>query len=134
MRLDCDNTRGTHDLDLIPIPIGLSPEKRTQMILEMKKIGLSPEQLNSAADFFIGRVKDWEKNILIVRQFSGGKIYRPNLTLFSFLKFSRGTPIDLDDIRAAERKWGRKEFDKTQFSQWANSEILAAAKNFGIFE
>ena len=133
VRIDIDPNRGTHDLDIVKIPLPDSLQTQIDLVTEMKKIGLSPEQVNSAVVYFLKQLPNWENETRLLKSFSNGRILRPTLTLFAMLKLSRGTPIDLEDLRKATQKWGIEEFDLNLFNQWATSEILQKAKSLGIF-
>ncbi len=52
-----------------------------------------------------------------------GKVYRPNLSFFVYLKLRRGTDVDLQDIRVA-RDHCPEGFDEQKFRRWA-SPVLA---------
>ncbi len=128
VRLDLDPGRGTHDLDIISIPEGNTPKILRALFTEMKSIGLSPEQVNSAASFFVSSVEGWQNQKVLILEIDRGRIFRPTLTLFAYLKLSRATPVDIADLKLAIKKWGLTEFSKEDFKNWATPEILQKAK------
>ncbi len=132
VRTDLDATRGTHDLDIVRVPQNDNTQDQTNLILEMKKVGLSPEQVNSAVLFFLKQFKGWETEVRELLKFKGGRILRPTLTLFAFLKLGRATPIDIEDLKKAISKWGKSEFNSLVFGRQANSELIERARKVGL--
>ena len=62
-----------------------------------------------------------------------GRVYRPNLTLFSYLKLQRGTDVDVEDIQKAAQKWGVDEFNLDKFKVWADKPLLDKAKRLKLY-
>jgi hypothetical protein len=125
VRLLFDAGRGTEDIDLARVAHPeLSPERAlTELYLFLRTLGLGPEIVNAAVEPFVHEVPDWRGELVTIRQGARGRIFRPTLTLFSYLKLRRGTPIDLEDIRAAVRYCGAAEFDAGKFARWADAEL-----------
>ena len=132
IRFDVDSTRGTYDLDIVPIPLEISVPQRTKFFQEMKDIGLSPDQVNSSVSFFLANIAGWENETILLKQKGAGRLYRPSLTLFAYMKLLRGTDIDIEDIRKAAQKWGAEEFDKEKFKAWADLSIQTKAQTLGL--
>lgn len=114
-------TRSTHDIDLLD----LAPEvdrvrRKTELLTAAKRFGLTPEQLNSAADFFVQRCDGWQGNLVLLEDFGGSRVFRPNLTLFMALKLNRGTEIDVEDARSAWSVYPQSEFNPELFARWSN--------------
>ena len=134
VRFDVDPTRGTHDLDIVQIPIRLDAISRTALVLEMKALGLSPEQVNSAVSFFLPEPGLWETHVVELASYPAGRLFRPTLTLFAYLKLQRATPIDVEDVVKARNKWGAAEFDAAAFGQWTkDAHMMEHAQRLGLF-
>ena len=89
-----DARRSTEDIDLIPV--GGGAERRHLLYLS-DDLGLPIEAVNSAADFFVERIKGWRDEIELLLTGAKGRIFRPTATLFLLLKARRLSPIDLTD-------------------------------------
>lgn len=126
VRLNFDASRGTEDIDLVRIshPALSDEATRTQLFRWLMSRNLGPEWVNTAVEPFVREVANWENEILIIRTGTAGKIYRPNLTLFTYLKLRRGTEIDLLDIKKAVPKCP-EGFDEKKFLKWANEVVEA---------
>ncbi len=120
VRLSFDASRSTEDVDLVRIRHGsLSDEAaRNALFKWLIGRGLGPEWVNSAVEPFVREIPGWERELALLRAGSAGRIYRPNLTLFVYLKLRRGTEIDLGDIRKAVPKCA-EGFDEARFLRWA---------------
>ena len=89
------------------------PAAQTEMFRAAIRLGLSPESVNSAADFFVKQVPEWR----------AGTVYRPDLTLFIALKLARATAVDLQDVTSAVIKFGAKDFDQKAFERMATPDV-----------
>lgn len=120
-----DSNRGTQDIDLVNIRHDHLAETplQTELFLLAKSLGLTPENLNSAVSFFVRQVPGWQSQIVEIAAGPKGKIYRPTLTLFVYLKLGRASEIDLADIRSAVKVCGRHEFDSELYDSWADVKL-----------
>ncbi len=93
-----DGRRTTEDVDLVPVR---GPKDARLALLGLAAdLGLPVEALNSAADFFVGRIKGWADEIEVLRRGKRGTVYRPSPTLFLLLKARRLSDADLGDCLA----------------------------------
>lgn len=128
---DVDSTRGTEDIDLVRID-AQSPAQKVELMQEMLKLGISVEQFNSSVDFYVNQIANWKEHKVLLSSGARGKIFRPSLSLFAILKLRRGTPLDLEDVKLAAKKWGREEFNKESFFSWASVKEIALAQSIGL--
>ena len=119
VRLEFDENRSTHDLDIAFLNHSeLSETAALQKLYEkILPFGLEPDHVNSAMRTFLDYVPSWRDEIVPIRFGSLGKMFRPTLTLFTYLKLNRGSEIDLLDIKAAFEKIG-SEFDSVKLDTW----------------
>jgi len=89
--------RVTEDVDLVGIE-GTGAERLALLGLAID-LNLPVEALNSAADFFVHRIPDWNQQIELFRQGARGRIFRPSPTLFLLLKLRRLSGQDLSDCQ-----------------------------------
>jgi hypothetical protein len=89
--------RVTTDIDFVP----LHSKKNNQNLLKTFEIaaelGLPVDTINSAALYFLEKVKDYEKELLVIRKWKTGRVLRPNLYLFFVLKLARFSENDFRD-------------------------------------
>lgn len=90
-----DSERLTEDVDLIGL--GGTPEERMALMDLAASLGISPEVVNSAADFFVRRIPGWRDEIEVLQTGPSCTIFRPSATLFLLLKIGRLTEKDLAD-------------------------------------
>ena len=64
--------------------------------------GFPPETINFAAEYYIKKQIDWEKEIILLKEERNSRIFRPTRRLFRLIKEQRGTETDLNDIRVFE--------------------------------
>ena len=123
VQLMFDSQRGTQDIDLINIRHARLSEipLQTELFLLAKSLGLTPENVNSAISFFVRQVPEWQTQIVLIREGKEGRVYRPTLTLFVYLKLGRGSEIDFQDIAAAVKSCGVAEFDEALLQSWCKS-------------
>ncbi len=125
--------RATEDIDLINMELEENLTRvRTQLFLEAKHLGLSPEQVNSAADFYLKQCPGWELHVLSLRKGPVGEVFRPDLTLFLALKLNRGTEVDVEDCKLAIAFCDAREFNQTLFDQWSNSRAKELLKKLPL--
>lgn len=92
-----DASRRTEDVDLIGL-LGTRDERLALMQFAVSQ-GHSVETVNSAADFFVRQIPDWEQHLVVLHQGPQATIYRPSATLFLLLKIGRLSEKDLGDCR-----------------------------------
>jgi hypothetical protein len=97
-----DGRRTTEDVDLVPVRG--SKDARLALFGLAADLGLPVEALNSAADFFVERIKGWTDEIEVLRRGKRGTVYRPSATLFLLLKARRLSEADLADCLALLEK------------------------------
>lgn len=88
--------RTTIDIDIAPIERN-NKNQNLDLMQIAEDIGLPIEAINQAGSFFLYKIPDWRKNILLVKKNKTCSIYRPNGTLFLQLKISRLSSTDLSD-------------------------------------
>ena len=124
VRLKFDSSRGTEDLDFVRInhPT-LSDEAAKDIFFRwLMNKNLGPEWVNSAVEPFVKEVPNWQKETVLIEKGSKGRIFRPNQTLFIYLKLKRGSEIDFNDILIAKKKCSEK-FDEKKFLSWADEKL-----------
>jgi hypothetical protein len=87
--------RTTEDIDLVGSE-GTNAERLRVMEVADEQ-GLPVEAVNSAADFYVRRIPDWSREVVLLRQGTSARIYRPTATMFLLLKIGRLGEQDLDD-------------------------------------
>jgi hypothetical protein len=91
------NVRVTVDIDVV----SLSSERRPSQSLALMKIaedlGLPVEAINSAAEYFLSKQTDFEKELVVLHAGKKARILRPNAFLYLRLKIERMTESDLID-------------------------------------
>ncbi len=138
IQLEVDSARATEDIDLVAINHSSLSEVAAQneLFKAAVRLGLSAENVISAASFFVQNIPNWKQNLIELRAGPAGKIFRPNLTLFILLKLGRASPVDLKDIALAVQKYGPAEFMMEVFKKNAEPKIVtlfeANRKNFGL--
>jgi hypothetical protein len=125
VRLIFDARRGTEDIDLARVahPVLSEESALNRLYVHVRSLGLGPEHVNPAFQAFLRQVPDWMGELVLLREGARGRIYRPSLTLFAYLKLLRGTPIDVEDVRSAVACLGPGEFMESRFRAWAAPEI-----------
>jgi len=89
--------RITIDIDIVPI--GESTNKETLELMEISQsLGMPPETVNLSAEFFLKKIRDWEKGLILFKKSDKCTIYRPGLELFETMKRGRGSEVDMQDI------------------------------------
>ena len=90
--------RTTEDIDLIGSD-GTNAERLRLMELADAE-GLPIEVVNTAADFHIRRIPDWNREVVELRRGPAATIYRPTATMYLVFKLHRLSEQDLDDCFA----------------------------------
>ena len=131
VRLKFDAQRGTEDMDLVGIthPALSDTAARNELYRWLIGRGLGPEWVNTAVEPFVREVPQWESETVEIQRGPKGRIVRPTLTLFVFLKLRRGTDVDLEDIRKAVVHCPEK-FDETKFLLWADARLQIKFRAF----
>lgn len=124
VRLSFDASRGTEDVDFARMSHPeLSPElSLTHFYRWLISRGLGPEWVNTAVEPFVHEVPSWKDETVLVRSGLKGKIFRPTLTLFAYLKLKRATAVDLEDIRKAIPHCP-EGFDEKKLLGWADENL-----------
>lgn len=124
VRLIFDADRGTEDVDLVRIRHSeLSDEAaKNQLFRWLIDRELGPEWVNSAVEPFVREVPGWESEVVLFRSGAKGRVLRPTITLFVYLKLRRGTEIDLLDIEKAISKCPEK-LDEARLLAWGNARV-----------
>jgi len=125
VRLQFDASRGTDDIDFVQISHpALNPTQcKNQLYQWLIQNGLGPEWVNDAVEPFLRSVPDWQSETREMQSGSKGRIFRPTLTLFIYLKLKRGTEIDLEDIRSAIPHCP-EGLDEKKFRKWADKNTI----------
>lgn len=89
--------RTTEDIDLIGSH-GTNAE-RLRLMEVADAEGLPVEVVNSAADFYIRRYPEWNREVVLLRE-GAARIFRPTATMFLLFKIGRLGEQDLDDCLA----------------------------------
>jgi hypothetical protein len=90
--------RTTEDIDMIGAS-GTNAE-RLKLMEVADAEGLPVEAVNSAADFYVRRVPNWNRDLVELRRGMAASIFRPSATVYLLLKLRRLAEQDLDDCRA----------------------------------
>lgn len=120
--LEFDPKREAHNIDLVAIQ-----PKEGVMALQRQidslahPLGFGSNAVRTLAEGYLLEVPDWDRHTVELRSFSMGRLLRPDLTLFVYLKLRRGTDRDLYDIRAAVLKIGAREFNVAALAAWAST-------------
>ena len=90
------SSRYTKDIDLA----GPSTSTQNDTLLLMKiaqSLGLPIEAINQAGAFFLYKIPEWEKEIILIHKGPSATIYRPSAMLYLLLKLERLSETDLED-------------------------------------
>lgn len=87
--------RTTEDIDLIG-STGTNAE-RLRLMEVADAEGLPVEAVNSAADFYVRRIPNWNRDVVVLKRGTTATIYRPTATNYLLLKLRRLGEDDLDD-------------------------------------
>ena len=88
--------RVTTDIDLVPLSDG-GNQPLLQSFSLAEKLKLPVGSINSAALYFLKKIKNFEKDLMVLSDWKGGRLLRPNLFLFVQLKVGRFTETDYQD-------------------------------------
>lgn len=93
--------RQTLDIDLAPVG-RVNNEITLKALAVAEKMGLPPETINFAAEYFLKKQKNWKSELILIKKAKTCSLYRPSKRLFRQLKEARGTETDLLDIKIFE--------------------------------
>lgn len=94
-------TRVTTDIDLVPLSEVASNSKSTLALMDLAlSLELSVEAVNSAAGYFLSKIKDHKKDLVLLSEAKDWRLYRPNFSLYLRLKAARLSESDLMDVEA----------------------------------
>jgi hypothetical protein len=96
------SSRATMDIDIA----GPADATNSDMLALMEiaeSLGLPPEVINPIGAFFLRKIPDWEKHLVLIEKNSRARIFRPDGTLFLLLKLARMSEPDLEDSIAMVR-------------------------------
>ena len=88
--------RVTTDIDLVPI----SKKDNSGVLSSMElaqDLNLPVETINSAVLFFLEKIPNYREDLIELRKWKNGCLYRPNLYLFLKLKLNRLSESDFQD-------------------------------------
>lgn len=125
--------RVTVDIDMIPMQ-----DKGNDSLLSLMEladaIDLPVETINSAGLFFLKKIPNWQKRLVLHKESKKCRIYRPNFDLYLELKISRFSESDESDIIAYLRWHKEQDFDfnlekaqqilQLEIKKTKNSELL----------
>lgn len=109
-------TRSTTDIDFISRKRGDTSEA-LQLMEVAESVGLPIEAVNQAGAYFLRKVEDYEKHLVVLFKTETFCVFRPDLYLFLKLKISRLSDSDLSDCMAMI------EFCKSELSRADQAEI-----------
>lgn len=116
--------RSTVDIDLAS-KSGKGGSKQLELMEIADELGLPIEAINTAGEFFLRKIKDFEEHLIPLFSKKGFKIYRPDLELFIRLKIARLNESDLQDctefIRLAVEK--SEPFNASKIKAFIDKEI-----------
>ena len=90
------SARTTEDIDVAGPQTATQADILTLMEIS-QSLGLPIETINQAGAFFLHKIENWEKKLILVHKEGKASIYRPNLELFLRLKIARLSESDLED-------------------------------------
>src|SRR3989344_3724351 len=103
------SSRYTQDIDIAGP--SSSTQKDTLTLMEIAQtLGLPVEAINQAASFFLYKIPDWEKELVLIHKSPKASIFRPSATLYILLKLNRFSETDFKDcIKMIEYAKAHKE-------------------------
>ncbi len=87
--------RTTEDVDILPLVD--TGEERLALMQLAEELGLPVEAVNSAADFFVRRIRDYREHVVPLHRGARSTVFRPDATLMIELKLRRLSERDLAD-------------------------------------
>jgi hypothetical protein len=96
--------RVTVDIDMISLSPKNSNEKTLKLMEIAELIGLPVETINQSGEYYLHKIPDFKKELVLFAESKKCKIYRPNAYLFFYLKISRLTETDCSDCSSFVKK------------------------------
>ncbi|MBN1115308.1 MAG: hypothetical protein JXA66_08200 [Oligoflexia bacterium] len=90
------DTRSTVDIDIISLDENQINQNLKLMTIA-EKLGLPIETINQAGAFFLFKIKEFRKHLIVLHKTANATVYRPDLELFIKLKIGRLSDADLTD-------------------------------------
>ncbi len=112
------SSRPTQDIDIAGPP--QSTQKDTLTLMEIaQSLGLPIEAINQAASFFLYKIPNWEKELVLIHKSSKASIFRPSATLYILLKLNRFSETDFEDCMKmiAYAKTHQESIDKKRIQK-----------------
>lgn len=101
--------RHTQDIDIVGPPNSTQTDTFTLMEIA-QSLGLPIEAINQAASFFLYKIPNWEKELVLIHKNAKTSIFRPSATLYILLKLNRFSETDFEDcIKMTEYAITHKE-------------------------
>ena len=97
-----------------------STQKDTLTLMEIaQSLGLPIEAINQAASFFLYKIPNWEKELVLIHKSSKTYIFRPSATLYILLKLNRLSETDFEDCKnmIAYAKTHQEPIDKKRIQK-----------------
>lgn len=110
--------RVTTDIDLLPFGKKDSHSVILVLMRIAEELDLPIETVNQAGLYFLEKIPDYQKHLIVLRRGKNATIYRPDVNLFLRLKMERMTDSDLSDCLAFlkyAKKMGEKIESKNLF-------------------
>lgn len=102
--------RVTVDIDMISIQKNNSNAQSIKLMEIAENLGFPVETINQAGAYFLSKIPQYQKHLILFQVSKKCRIFRPDVYLFLKLKISRMSQSDLDDCLAFVKK-NRKEFE-----------------------
>lgn len=118
------NERVTLDIDLVP-----SHAKNNEDHLKLMELAeflkLPVESVNPAGEYFLKKIPDYEKHLLLLHQGSSATVFRPDLELYLRLKVPRLSESDLSDCLAYLKytKKNKEDFSPNKMITYLKKEL-----------
>lgn len=94
--------RVTVDIDILPVETSTNQSMLALMKIS-EELGMPVETINMAAEYFLKKIPDWKKELIVFKKGKNCILYRPSKKLFQALKEGRGTETDMLDIEIYNR-------------------------------
>jgi hypothetical protein len=100
--------RATQDIDLVALDEGAGASQQLRLFELAEKLGLPVEAVNSAAGYFLRKIRGYRAGLELMAEGKRVRIYRPNPALYLKLKAARLTESDLQDCLSM-LEWARRK-------------------------
>lgn len=118
------SSRTTNDID-VAAPLNAT-QKETLLLMDIaKSLQLPIEAINQAAGFFLYRIPDWKKELVLFHKGKKATVFRPSATLYLLLKLERLNESDFEDClkMIAFSKKNKEEIDRTRIISKIKDEL-----------